>query len=426
MSQVARHAEAARLPVSPTSSQTGSRGMVLVGFAEALSAPEVVWSLVDEGFRVVAFARRGRASALRHSRYVVCHEISPPEVDPQRSLSDLGSLLTNLDVGSKATFRILFPLDDKAVWLCSALQLEPPWLLAGPQDGAVELALNKDMQFQAASEAGFDVPTFRLVHRADEIIQFSVRESFPVILKPASPVSTKDGRTVKCPTWICANRVELDRAVEQWAERVPLLIQRLVAGTGEGVFGVAASDGIRAWSAHRRLRMMNPQGSGSSACASVPVSEDIQSKARRLIENTGWSGLFMIELLRDRAGKIWFIELNGRPWGSMALARQQGLEYPAWQARLAIDPQSDVAMAPVSTPGLVCRHVGREFMHLLFVAKGPKSKALTNWPSLLSTIRGVFRIRRKDRFYNLRRDDLKVFFADCYYTVHDNIFKSRL
>jgi len=171
--------------------------------------------------------------------------------------------------------------------------------------------------------------------------------------------------------------------------------------------------------------MMNPQGSGSSACASVPVSEDVKAKAQRLIENTGWCGLFMIELLRDRAGKIWFIELNGRPWGSMALARKQNIEYPAWQARLAIDPQSNVAASPVSTPGLICRHVGREIMHLLFVAKGPKSKALASWPSLWGTMREVLRIRRKDSFYNLRRDDLKVFFADCYYTVHDNVFKSR-
>ena len=190
MSQVARHVEPFRPPLSPTSSQTGSRDIVLVGFAEALSAPEVVWSLVDDGFQVVAFARRGHSSALRHSRHVVCHEISPPEVDPQRSLSDLSLLLANLGAFSNGACRILFPLDDKAVWLCSALQVERPWLLAGPQDGAAELALNKHMQFQAACEAGFDVPTFLLAHKAEEIIRFSAGESCPVILKPARPVST--------------------------------------------------------------------------------------------------------------------------------------------------------------------------------------------------------------------------------------------
>jgi hypothetical protein len=155
------------------------------------------------------------------------------------------------------------------------------------------------------------------------------------------------------------------------------------------------------------------------------VSEDIQSKAQRLVENSGWRGLFMIELLRDRSGKVWFVELNGRPWGSMALARRQGLEYPAWQVRLAIDQQCDIGRKASSTPGVVCRHVGREFMHILFVIKGSKSKALTNWPSFWKTMPEILAIHRGDSFYNWRRDDAKVFLADCYYTVHDNVFKSR-
>jgi hypothetical protein len=402
-----------------------SRDVVLVGFAEALAAPEVVWSLVDDGFEVVAFARRGRASALRHSRHVVCHEICPPELDLSKSLSELRALMASLGDVSNGGHRILFPLDDKAVWLCSGFQLEQPWLLAGPQDGAAELALNKHLQFQAAREAGFDVPTALLANTAEEIFRFSETESFPVILKSAKPVPTRDGRVVECPKWICANRAELDSAVEQWAERVPLLIQKFVSGIGEGVFGLATPDGIRGWSGHRRLRMMNPQGSGSSACVSEEPSDDLKAKTRRLIENAGWNGLFMIELLRDRTGKLWFVELNGRPWGSMALARRQGLEYPAWQVRSTVTPQSEAGTNSTTTPGLVCRHVGREFMHVLFVLKGSKSKALTDWPSFWKTMPEILAIRRRDSFYNWRRDDLGVFAADCYYTVHDNIFKSR-
>src|ERR1700730_9700644 len=107
-----------------------SQTTVLVGFAEAIAAPEVLWSLVDDDFRVVAFARRGRASALRHSRYVECHEICPPEVDLEASLSDLQSLLACLNEDVKTAQLILFPLDDKAVWLSSRVKLEEGWLLA--------------------------------------------------------------------------------------------------------------------------------------------------------------------------------------------------------------------------------------------------------------------------------------------------------
>jgi len=198
--------------------------------------------------------------------------------------------------------------------------------------------------------------------------------------------------------------------VADWAECVPLLVQPFVAGVGEGVFGVAAPEGVRAWSAHRRLRMMNPKGSGSSACISQAVPEDVRTKVEALVRATGWCGLFMVELLRDADGKAWFVELNGRPWGSMSLCRRQGLEYPAWHVQLALDPQSPAGRGASFTPGVVCRNAGREFLHLLFVLRGPKSKALNGWPSIGKTLVDVLRVRRSDTWYNWRRDDAKVFF----------------
>ncbi len=398
---------------------------VLVGFAEAIAAPEVVWSLVDEGFRVVAFARKGQHSALRHSRHVVCHEICPPEKDLEASLSDLHSVLSSITGKGDDAQRMLFPLDDKAVWLASRVKLENGWLLAGPQGPNIELALNKCLQVQAAREAGFNVPETLIARNTDDVLTLSAKESFPIILKAAECVPIRQGRVQNCRKWICANPRELERATEEWAERVPLLIQPFIEGTGEGIFGLAAPEGVRAWSGHRRLRMMNPQGSGSSACISQPVSEDLRTKAAELIRMTGWRGVFMLELLRDHAGKVWFVELNGRPWGSMALSRCQGLDYPAWHVRLAIDEASSVGVVPSPAPGVVCRHVGREFMHLLFVLRGARSKALRNWPSFWKTIGEVLGLHRGDAYYNWRRDDPKVFFADCYYTIHDNLFKAR-
>jgi predicted ATP-grasp superfamily ATP-dependent carboligase len=398
---------------------------VLVGFAEAIAAPETVWSLVDGGFRVIAFARKGRPSALRHSRHVVCHEICPPEKDLEASLSDLHSVLGSITGKGDDVQRILFPLDDKAVWLASRAKLENKWVLAGPQGANVELALNKCLQIQAAREAGFDVPNTVIARNTNDVLTYSAKESFPIILKAAECVPIRQGRVHNCRKWICANPQELERATKEWAEGVPLLIQPFIEGTGEGIFGLAAPEGVRAWSAHRRLRMMNPQGSGSSACISQPVSEDLRTKAAELIRMTGWRGVFMLELLRDHAGKVWFIELNGRPWGSMALSRCQGLDYPAWHVRLVIDEASSVGMVPSPAPGVVCRHVGREFMHLLFVLRGARSKALRNWPSFWKTMGEVIGLHRGDGYYNWRRDDPKVFFADCYYTIHDNLFKAR-
>jgi hypothetical protein len=402
-----------------------TQNTVLIGFAEASAAPETVWSLVDAGFNVVAFAREGRASALRHSRYVLCHDICPPEVDLQASLSDLQSLMTF--VGAQAGYApcVLFPLDDKGVWLASKVRLDSGWLLAGPRDAQAELALNKCVQTRLAEESGFNVPSTGMARSASEVFEFAATQPFPIILKAAECVPVWQGRLHTCRKWICANRGELERAVAEWGERVPLLLQSFVSGTGEGVFGLAVADGVRAWSAHRRLRMMNPQGSGSSACISQTVPDDLKRKVVTMIERAGWRGLFMIELLRDSSGTLWFVELNGRPWGSISLARRQALEYPAWHVQLALDSTSQAGAGASSEVGVVCRNAGREFLHLLFVLRGPRSRALSTWPPFWKTVRDVVHVRRGETMYNWRREDPKVFLADFYSTVKDNLFKSR-
>src|SRR5690242_13115165 len=202
-----------------------SRTTVLVGFAEAMSAPEVVWSLVDGGFHVVAFARKGRPSALRHSRHVTCHDICPPEVNPEASLSDLRGVLASMENNNEDLRHILFPLDDKAVWLASQAKPEKGWLFAGPQGANAELALDKWLQVEAALEAGFDVPTSVLARNVGDVFRFAADQAFPMILKPAECVPMVQGRVQNCQNWVCANSRELQRATAEWAERVPLLVQ---------------------------------------------------------------------------------------------------------------------------------------------------------------------------------------------------------
>lgn len=396
---------------------------VLVGFAEAEAAPEVAWSLVDAGARVTAFARRGVPSPLRHSRHVICHDITPPEKSVEGAKADLRALQQSMTGDKK--LRILFPLDDTALWLCSEVALEAGWILAGPRGANAALALDKGRQIELARECGFNVPESAVVQTAAEARAFVTAHGFPVIFKSSACVVVQDGRQQRRRVWICANERELGQALAGWREPAPMLAQRYITGTGAGVFGLGTVSGVRAWSAHRRLRMMNPQGSGSSACVSEPVPPDMQSSAAALVQRTGWRGLFMIEVLRDSAGKVWFVELNGRPWGSMALARRQGLEYPAWHVSLALDEQSVEGRATTSVPGLVCRHIGRELMHLLFVLRGPRSKALDRWPPFWKSLRDVVTIRRRDGVYNWRSSDPGVFVADLCYTLQKNLIKAR-
>jgi predicted ATP-grasp superfamily ATP-dependent carboligase len=405
----------------PSSIQRAPGATVVIGFAESLSAPEVTWSLVDHGFSVVAFTRKGRHAALRHSRHVKLLEITAPERDLAQSVEDLMRETAGLAGAGRV---VLVPLDDEAVWLCGRTNFGGHVDVAGPRGDGVDIALNKRKQLELARASGFNVPPARYVERVDEVNIAEVR--FPAVFKPAMATAQCGSRIAKGRSWICSDQAELEAALKSWEGRTPMLLQQFVPGVGEGLFGLVTNRGVIAWSGHRRLRMMNPHGSGASACITAPPTEAaVRTAAENFLAGCGWQGLFMIELLRDNTGKLWFMELNGRCWGSMALARRIGMEYPAWAVQKALDPDAAIDLPSAQNDAIVCRHLGRELLHLMFVLRGSKSKAIKEWPSFGRSLRQVCRWGRNEHWYNWRKDDKKVFFADVYRTVCDQLLRPK-
>jgi hypothetical protein len=387
---------------------------VLVGFADALAAPEAVFSLLAGGNRVVAFARSGTRPPLRRIQGIELIYIAAPEHDAARAIGDLRVAVR----GCRA--HALMPLDDASVWLCDELHPDVDVAIVGPTGATACITLDKRLQLGAAKHAGFAVPRTRIVRTVEELLALT---DLPVALKPAQPIAEHDGRLVRGRNYVCADRAELCAAARTWAAAMPLLVQPLLTGVGEGLFGLAGPGGVQAWSAHRRVRMVNPQGSGSSACRTIHVDSELAAAAGRMLAQIGWRGLFMVELLRDTDGTPWFMELNGRSWGSMALARRCGLEYPAWALRQAFDETFRVS-DPQRVAPRTCRHLGREIVHLLMVLRGPQSSAVTQWPSRCRTVREVLTFSRADEWYNA--GSRRLFVEDTVKTVIDQLPAWRL
>ena len=386
--------------------------VVLVGFAEAMAAIEATWSLQEAGFRVVAFTRGGAKPALRRVRGVELRRIAAPEDDVHAAAADLHSLVET--TGATA----YLPLDDASVWLAGALG-GSEITIAGPTGRQVELALDKTLQLEAAREAGLPVPETEVVQSPDDVAPVS----YPVVVKPSRALYEVNGRLVRPTGSAVANEDELARVREK-AWYPPLVVQPLIRGTGEGLFGHVTKDGVVAWSTHRRVRMLNPEGSASSACESHPVDESLTGPAERFLTGIGWRGLFMLEFLRDDDGRPWLMELNGRAWGSLALARRRGYEYPAWSVQASRD-QSFVPQPPENPPDVLCRNIGLELVHLAFVARGPQSASLTNWPRVWPTIRNLLKISRRDRLYNWKRSQPRVLLADTLQTLRQYVGRAR-
>ena len=381
---------------------------VLTGMAEAFAAPESVWSLQRAGMDVTLLARRGRGSAARHLRHVRVVEICPPEESVSSSLRDIGQVLRAQEVDA------FLPLDDASLWLADRVE----WggaVLAGPTGEALTWALDKSRQIDTARRAGVTVPDTEVFPDPQRV----TGSAWPVVVKPAWPIAQHEDTLIRPPGAVCANAEELAAAIPRLA-RMPVLVQPLLRGVGTGVFGVCDAHGAEATSAHRRVRMVNPQGSASSACESTPVDEAVAAPVARMLAAVAWRGQYMAEFLQDADGTSWFMEVNGRAWGSMALARRRGYEYPAWTVQTALGLPLDPD-PPEAAPAVRCRHLGREIMHAAFVARGPQSAALDSWPARGATLRDLLTFHRGDRWYNWNPAQPSVLAWDTWTTLTENV-----
>jgi len=393
------------------------RGRVLLGFGEAVAGPEAVWSLRDARFEPVLFHRRGARPSARRCHGVSAYEVTPPERSVEACGGDLVAVAQH--VGAIAAL----PLDDASLWLLNRVRDRLPCPLAAPGPEAVHVALDKRAQLEAADRAGLPSPETAIVRSAAEATRSGV--GFPLILKSSNVITERDDRLARGEAHFCANEKDVERAFGLQEGKRRYLAQPLIRGVGEGLFGYMDQDGqAHAWSAHRRVRMMNPQGSGSSACRSASPDPSLLEPAERMLRSVGWRGLFMLEMLRDEFGAAWLMELNGRVWGSTALARRMGFEYPAWAVEQSLD-ESFLPVPPERVGEIVARHMGRELVRALLVLRGSKGPSGQAWPGRLEALHDALRFGRSDAFYNNRRGERLVFMSDTIGTVLSNTLQRR-
>jgi predicted ATP-grasp superfamily ATP-dependent carboligase len=394
--------------------------LAVVFYADALSAIEVCWSLFDANFSVLALTKQGYPCPLRASRLIKTITIPDPESDFLSSGKHIAEILYKIENENPKQPKVLIPLDDASVLLCNSMCLPDSVRQASPESKIAQLAIDKWQQTQLAARSGFNVIETNIVDSNSLLKSIET----PCILKPRYAVENEDNRITKRQFHSCPNIVALRKALGEVAEDASHISQPFLTGIGEGIFGFAIHGEAKFLSAHRRIRMMNPEGSGSSACCNRELEHELEQAAKKFVKNANWSGLFMIELIRDKNEKVWFMEFNGRPWGSTALARRSGFEYPAWHAIAALDmklPQIEKCdFTPIS-----CRHLGREIVHILFVLRGPRKNSNTKWPSKGATLLELLTPRSNRYWYNFRWSDPMPFFADTFWTVMKTIFKQK-
>jgi len=114
-------------------------------------------------------------------------------------------------------------------------------------------------------------------------------------------------------------------------DRLPQ-VEEYVSGEGWGC-SVLYWHGRRVASfTHHRVREKIATG-GTSTLRETVMNSIIEPAALRIFDEIGWHGLAMSEWkVCPETGKFWFVEVNPRMWGSIALPISAGVEFPylAW------------------------------------------------------------------------------------------------
>lgn len=306
---------------------------ILVTDADNRSALAVTRSLGRRGDVVVVAGERhpGLASA---SRYCSARTLYPnPSRDP------IGFVDAVAAAAREHAIDVVMPMTEVTTLLLTEHQSRLPEHSRLPfaATEVVSQASDKSNVLLLAQQLGVPTPRTTIVRSASEANDLSIGD-YPVVVKPArSRVLTASGWISSGVTY-ANNDAELRAQLTSLRpELYPVLLQERIHGPGVGVFACYADGRPVAWFAHKRIREKPPSGGVSVLRESAPLEPLATEYAGKLLSSLGWKGVAMVEFKRDnRDGSLRLMEINGRFWGSLQLAIDAGVDFPALLADIAM------------------------------------------------------------------------------------------
>jgi predicted ATP-grasp superfamily ATP-dependent carboligase len=371
---------------------------ILVLDGHSAAALAVTRSAGAAGHWVAVAANRGMFAAARLSRFCQIsfdYPISTEDADAfvesvlelvRRYAIDLVVPITDWTIGPISTHR------DRFNNLCR---------LALPSHSALEAASDKYRTVQVAQGLGIEVPKTWLVKSISELgAQDHV--SVPVVVKDRYSVRWYDGKAVLGSVAYAYSQSELkSKATERLRAASDVLIQEFVAGVGIGFSCFVVNGEVLLPFEWQRIREIDPRGSGSSCRRSILLDEQLVLLSGRLIGNIGFEGIAMVEYKQTKEGRMVLMEINGRPWGSIALPIASGIDYP----RYLIDWYLLGTLPPKYIPyntAVTCRRLVSELTHL----SNLRARKPANWPGEYPSLWGSLARMAVPWYPGLHYDDL--------------------
>ncbi|HVZ21954.1 MAG TPA: hypothetical protein VG871_12860, partial [Vicinamibacterales bacterium] len=266
-----------------------------------------------------------------------------------------------VDAAERRQFDAILPIAESAVAGVAAVR---PQLLSRditvvlPSDRALAYSLSKYRATAMACAAGILCPSTVFVQSPDEAAAWNDDLSplrFPVIVKTDNHVST-DGRYVRGRRFILQSPAEAAAVLGPLrGTGIGVIAQEVIPGTGAGAFALRFGGRVHMTFAHRRLHEIPYWGGYSSFRASCH-DPAMTALAAQVLDAAAFDGVAMVEFRRSSVdGRDYFLEINGRLWGSLALALHAGADFP--RALLECYVAGAPAPQPPYRSGVRCRNV---------------------------------------------------------------------
>jgi predicted ATP-grasp superfamily ATP-dependent carboligase len=317
-------------------------------------------TLAAAGFAVGAVAEAPRAAT--HWSFS-CREryVAPdPRANPAAFVDALAQIATT------RRYTILLPGSDVALWAISRARatLPPAMRLGLPPEPAVGAALDKRCLDGAAHAAGLSQPRTASCATLDEVLEAAESFGYPVMLKPRSTVFAAGGGFLQRSSRIAADELQLRGMAPDYGS--PCLVQEHIAGRPYSFAGVLTEDGLAAVAMARYDRTWPPAAGNAAFATTVEPPPWLSDAVRRLLDALGWRGLFELELIDPGDGTFIPIDVNPRPYGSLALASAAGAPLAVLWCRMLLgdSPEPRVARA-----GHRYRWEDAELRHLLWTVR---------------------------------------------------------
>jgi len=307
---------------------------VLITDGNERVALAVARSLTRAGHAVVVTAPT-RLSLAGVSRGICSRPVrADPLGEPAPYAAELGRV-----AGDEAV-DIVLPMTDASVDAVLDYRANLPLdiTIPVPERDTYGLAVDKARLLPLAKASGFGIPETRIIpSREESEAALTDAAFFPAIVKSHRSVINDCGTRRKTQVTQVADAAACRRVLAALPRAAfPVLLQRPVAGVGEGFFALRWNGRMVAMFAHRRLREKPPAGGVSVYRESIGLDDSLMGPGIRLLDALGWQGVAMVECRRDQAtGRPVVMEVNGRFWGSLQLAIDCGVDFPDLLVRCA-------------------------------------------------------------------------------------------